>query len=141
MTAKNNNFSAVVARIRKIGRYTLFRHGEMYLQFYRREILNAFGGDDSDYLARAVLIGFSAVRLPSAQVGHPVQDGERNYDKVEGYGNTRLALLSKLGYPSWFKLINILFPLAMMLLFPQKWKYYWAMFCGRVSFWVKRMST
>ena len=137
---------------KKIGRYSLFWHGEMYLQFYRREILNCigdfdeafgpgneskfpYGGDDSDYLARAVLAGLSVWRDTSVQIWHPPQD-TFSFDrkKIEGYGRTRMALLAKHRYSFLFRFLNLIFPVFMLALRPSKARYYRAMFKGRRNF-------
>lgn len=138
-------------RAKRLNKYSIFSHGEMYLQFYRKSAIDKigrfdedfgpgirsrhpFGGDDSDYLARAVLGGLKIARDESIRVWHPPQD-HVGFDarKIAGYGATRMALLRKLRYPFWFKLANVVYPLArMMLERPGKWRYRWAMFCGRL---------
>ena len=151
-TAKEKDAPSSAGVCKKIGRYSLFWHGEMYLQFYRREILNCiggfdesfgpgekskypYGGDDSDYLARAVMAGLSVWRDASIRIWHPPQD-TNSFDrrKIEGYGRTRMALLSKHRYPFLFRFLNLAFPLFMMVLRPSKARYYSAMFSGRRSF-------
>lgn len=138
-------------RVRRLNRYSIFSHGEMYLQFYRKSAIekigrfdedfgpgvrsrHPFGGDDSDYLARAVLGGLTVARDESIGVWHPPQD-QAGFDarKIAGYGITRMALLRKLRYPLWFRLANVAYPLVRMMLEPPgKWRYRWAMFRGRL---------
>lgn len=151
ITSKDKNFSGDKFKVRTVGRYSAFWHGEMYLQFYRREVLNTigefdedfgpgehsihpYGGDDSDYLARAVIAGLSVERLHTVQVWHPPQE-RKNFsaEKIRGYGSTRMALLNKLKYPVWFKTLNVLYPLVKMIYSPLKIRYYLAMFSGRFS--------
>ena len=151
ITSKDKNFSGDKFKVRTVGRYSAFWHGEMYLQFYRRKVLNAigefdedfgpgehsiypYGGDDSDYLARAIMVGLSVKRLSAAQIWHPPHE-RRNFsvEKIRGYGATRMALLKKLRYPLWFKVLNVLYPLVKMVGSPLKIRYYWTMFLGRLS--------
>lgn len=134
---------------RPVSRYSLFRHGEMFVQFYRTAVVQKvgkfdeafgpgpdsrypFGGDDSDYLARAILSGATAVRCASLHVYHPRQDMRGfSVDKIAGYGRTRMALLRKLHYPWWFRLLNVVYPLVRILASPIRFRYYGAMFRGR----------
>ena len=151
ITSKDKNFSGDKFKVRTVGRYSAFWHGEMYLQFYRREVLNAigefdedfgpgesssypYGGDDSDYIVRAIMSGLSVKRLSTVKVWHPPQDMKGfAINKIYGYGVTRMALLNKLSYPFWFKMLNILYPLTRILLSPVKIRYYGVMFAGRIK--------
>lgn len=136
----------------RVGKYRLFHHGEMYLQFFRHEAVKTiglfddslgpgsgtttcFGGDDSDYLARGAAAGLRIVRDTSIRVSHPAQD-IRNFNcaKIEGYGRTRMAVLKKNAYPLWFYCVNIAFPIVRILMSPGKMAYYRAMLKGRLSF-------
>lgn len=136
----------------RVGKYRLFHHGEMYLQFFRHEAVKTigsfdesfgpgsgtttcFGGDDSDYLARGAAAGLTIIRDTSIKVSHPAQDIS-NFDKskIEGYGRTRMMVLRKNSYPFWFYCLNIAFPIIRILMSPAKTAYYMAMLKGRLSF-------
>lgn len=132
-----------------LNRFSVFRHGEMYLQFYRADAIRCigsfdesfgpgpnakfpYGGDDSDYLARASLAGLSVWRDESILVWHPPQDcASFSPEKITGYGKTRMALLRKLKYPLWFRLANLCYPLARLVVDPSRCRYWLAMFSGR----------
>ena len=94
-----------------VGRFSLFKHGEAFVQFYRRRVIEAVGafdtdfgpgpqskypcgGDDSDYLLRAALAGFEIRRVSEIHIAHPMQNVEGfSADKIVGYGVTRMKLL------------------------------------------------
>jgi hypothetical protein len=58
--------------------------------------------------------GFTVLRAPSARVRHPAVDfSDRALPaKVEAYACGRMYLLRKHGFPLWFRLANIVWPLA-----------------------------
>lgn len=135
----------------RVGKYRLFHHGEMYLQFYRFEAVKTigefdtelgpgaktdtcFGGDDSDYLARGAIAGLTILRDKSIRVFHPPQDtASFSREKIIGYGRTRMAVLKKNSYPFWFYYLNIAFPIIRILMSPSKTAYYVAMLKGRLG--------
>ena len=133
--------------LKKENRYSIFKKGEMFVQFYRAEMVRRigtfdenfgpspnsrypFGGDDSDYLARAALAGAKIYRSSKIKIRHPLQNNVP-LEKIRGYGITRMALLKKLRYPLWFKAANIFYPLAKIVSSPKKFVYYFNMFYGR----------
>jgi GT2 family glycosyltransferase len=136
---------------KKVGRFSLFKHGEAFVQFYRRRVIEAVGafdtdfgpgpqskypcgGDDSDYLLRAALAGFEIRRVSEIHIAHPMQNVEGfSADKIVGYGVTRMKLLKKHRMPLWFELANVLYPLLQMLRHPGAAKYFAAMLRGRLK--------
>lgn len=134
---------------RRINRFSLFKRGEAFVQFYRRNVIQAVGnfdldfgpgpsslyphgGDDSDYLLRASLAGFKLRRVARVHVTHPLQNtASFSHEKISGYGFSRMKLLRKHNMPTWFKLANLFYPVFQMILHPCSVKYYFAMFKGR----------
>jgi GT2 family glycosyltransferase len=143
-----------VGRSMFAGRHTVFRGSGTCFQFMRREVVDAVGpfddtlgpgagtpylsGEDSDYVIRAVDLGFKVKRCPEIVVFHPPfdLDAADAARKAELYGRGRARLLVKHGFGFWFKALNIAYPLARLALSPWEKKrrsYYWAMFRGRLQ--------
>lgn len=136
-----------------VGRFSLFKKGEAFVQFYRADAVrrigafdtdfgpgplagHPYGGDDSDYLLRAAENGCRIRRLSSIHVAHPLQNtADFKPEKIAGYGRTRMALLKKHRMPLWFRLANLFYPLLRMLRHPGSAGYFAAMFRGRLSGW------
>lgn len=140
----------------QITRQSAFRGAGTLVQFYRREVVEAVGsfdellgpgtglpygcGEDTDYLLRALEAGFSVWRDPAVHLFHPLPDFLRRdlAPKWLSYGRGRMHLLKKHHFPLWFKLANVLYPLALLPLdFVRQGKhaalYRWAMFRGRLQ--------
>lgn len=132
-------------------RYSAFRRGETYVQFYRREAVDAvqgfddrlgpgtglpYGcGEDTDYLLQVLQAGFPVWRDPRIHVFHPPPDmTDPNLpSKALAYGQGRMFVLRKHGLPWWFKLLNVLYPIYRLAREPLNAKRYrWAMFVGRL---------
>ena len=139
-----------------VGRFSLFKKGEAFVQFYRSDAVTRigkfdtdfgpgplagypYGGDDSDYLLRAAENGLRIRRVSSIHVAHPLQNtADFKSEKIFGYGRTRMALLKKHRMPFWFRLANLCYPLLRMLRHPGSAAYFAAMFRGRLAGWFGR---
>ena len=140
-----------------INRFNAFHASETFVQFYRTSAVRAIGrfdpalgpgtglpygcGEDTDYVLRALEKGLRLVRAPDILVRHPAPKlrGDGLEAKWLSYGQGRMYLLRKHGFPLWFKLANVAFPLVKALCEgPQKWSYRKHMFLGRWrGFWDK----
>lgn len=90
------------------------------------------GGEDTDYLIRGLKLGMKISRVPEIRIHHPdMPVSAFAATKVRSYGTARMALLRKHGYPLWFRLANMAFPIVQMLRRPREAQYYWNMFKGR----------
>ncbi|MDR2124983.1 MAG: glycosyltransferase family 2 protein [Desulfovibrio sp.] len=118
------------AQARPVNRYAVFGCSETWRQFYRRRCVERVGafddalgagsgypygsGEDTDYALRVLRSGFRVLRAPSVVVRHPAPDmrdpglGAR----IEAYACGRMYLLRKHSLPLWFRLANVLYPLA-----------------------------
>lgn len=112
-----------------VNRYAVFEGSETFLQFYRKQCVDALGpfderlgpgtglpygsGEDTDYALRAVEAGFGVFRAPSAVVRHPEADlrDPGLSRKVKAYAAGRMYLLRKHSMPAWFALANVVYPL------------------------------
>jgi glycosyltransferase involved in cell wall biosynthesis len=121
-------------RARPVNRYAVFGDSETWRQFYRRRCVESVGafderlgagsgypygsGEDTDYALRVLRAGFRVLRAPSVTVRHPAPDvrdpglGAR----IEAYACGRMYLLRKHSLPLWFRLANVLYPLAALAL-------------------------
>lgn len=137
--------------IAPVSRYTAFYRGETYTQFYRAQVVRSIGGfdeqigpggpdalyvggEDTDYLLRAMFARFSIVRSSAIRVFHPSPDmnAEGADAKAESYGKARMYLLRKYKFPFLFKLMNVLYPLVKVFSISRAVRRYrWAMFLGR----------
>jgi len=131
-----------------INRFNVFRRAGTCFYFVRRAWADrigrfdeAFGpgpnaryqgGEDTDYLIRGLALGMTVVREPDIRVHHPdMPVGKLAAGKVRAYGAARMALLRKHGYPLWFRLANLAFPLVQAVRHPSAAAYYLNMFRGR----------
>ncbi|MDR3361696.1 MAG: glycosyltransferase [Desulfovibrio sp.] len=97
-------------------------------------------GEETDLLLRARDAGFSIAGAPSIAVRHdnPPLDAPWMPKKARSYARGRMALLRKHKMPLWFRLANIVYPLAALPLdcvreCRRAALYRWAMFGGRVN--------
>ncbi|MBR1871274.1 MAG: glycosyltransferase family 2 protein [Kiritimatiellae bacterium] len=129
-------------------RFSILKNAPSWAFFLRRNVVEGVGdfdesyglgpdaayksAEDSDYLIRALAAGCRIFREPGLGIAHPSPDF-RDFpaQKIEDYGFARMALLRKHGYAFWFRLANLAYPLARMLVSPGKAGYYAAMFRGR----------
>lgn len=136
-------------------RYSAFAGSETYVQFYRREVVQAVGnfdtmlgpgtglpwgcGEDTDYVLRAIAHNFCVRRAPSVTVHHPRPALSAPLDahlcqKYTNYALGRMFLLRKHHFPLWFKLANVMYPAYRALVEgPSSWAYRWSMFKGRLK--------
>lgn len=111
-------------------RYSIFKRGETYVQFFRKEAVDRIGpfdpvigpgtglpygcGEDTDYLLRAIGAGLTVMHVPSVHVRHNEVDvvaARGNKQKIASYAVGRMYLLHKHHLPLWFQLLNIAYPL------------------------------
>lgn len=111
-------------------RYSIFKRGETYVQFFRKEAVEHIGpfdpaigpgtglpygcGEDTDYLLRAIGAGLTVMHVPSVHVRHNEVDvvaARGNIQKIASYAVGRMYLLDKHHLPLWFQLLNIAYPL------------------------------
>lgn len=107
----------------------LFSQGGTCVQFFRAEAIEGlrfdpllgpgtglpYGcGEDTDYLLE-VHKRAPVWRCPSIRVYHPSPDTQILSDvKISSYAAGRMFLLRKHAFPLWFRMANVLFPLAML---------------------------
>lgn len=133
-------------------RYSVFKNAGTAVHFYRRRTVDAVGlfderlgpgagtpyvsGEDTDYLVRAVDLGFTVMGCPVVNVYHPpVATGAPNLSaKAYGYGRGRGFILRKHSFPWWFVGLNLVHPVLTM---PGKdlglIRYKWHMLRGRMA--------
>lgn len=144
------------ARQMPVNRYTAFRGSEAFLQFYRARCVHNVGpydetlgagsglpygsGEDTDYVLRALACGARVARIPSVRVAHPEPDltDPALPRKTAAYAAGRMWLLRKHGFPFWFRLVNVLYPLAalpkdMLRKGRRMLPYRWHMFRSRLA--------
>ena len=111
-------------------RYSIFKRGETYVQFFRKEAVDRIGpfdpvigpgtglpygcGEDTDYLLRAIEVGLTVMHVPSVHVRHNEVDmvaAKRNAQKISSYAIGRRYLLHKHNFHLWFQLFNVAYPL------------------------------
>lgn len=135
----------------EINRFNVFRRAGTCFYFVRREWTERIGrfdeefgpgpdaryqgGEDTDYLVRGMMLGMKIVREPKIRIHHPdMSVTVFAAAKVRAYGQARMALLRKHGYPLWFHIANVVFPLVQILRHPYEAGYYWNVFIGRCKF-------
>jgi GT2 family glycosyltransferase len=112
-----------------LNKYGVFKDCPSFVHFYKAEVVRAVGkfdeelgvgcgtpfmsGEDTDYAIRALAAGFSVLRVPSVIVRHPNPNLRKPTlpAKVAGYAAGRMRLLRKHGFPCWFVLANVFYPL------------------------------
>lgn len=132
-------------------KYTSFKRGETYTQFYRKEAVEGimfdpelgpgtglpYGcGEDTDLLLQVLKRGSVIGRTPEVLVHHnrPDLSDPRLPQKARSYALGRMHLLRKHQFPLWFKLANIVYPLARLPIEGRKaWPYRKAMFLSRLQ--------
>jgi glycosyltransferase involved in cell wall biosynthesis len=111
-------------------RYGTFKNSETFLQFYRKQCIEAVGffdetlgpgtglpygsGEDTDYVLRAFSAGCAIFLSSHVTVAHPdLPFGNPElYPKAKSYAAGRMRLLQKHSMPLWFELANIAYPLC-----------------------------
>lgn len=135
--------------IRPLDRRDAFHRAGTLVQFYRRDAIedirfdpelgpgSAYGsGEDTDFLLQALAHGVCVGKSREVLIVHPEPDfNDPNLvAKARSYALGRMKLLRKHNFSVWFKLANVLFPLARL---PWEWrggwKYRLAMFLGRLQ--------
>lgn len=145
----------------------LWRRGISYTIFLRRKVVEQVGnfdetlgvgagtpwgsGEESDYLLRAIHLGYKIHYNPTLTVIHPVQlpiktvpahkSQKRDFSKTYAYAMGRGRLLRKHRYPLWFVVYNWLRPCAGLFLSIVKGRTddvrsYWATLKGRFQGWL-----
>ncbi|MDR1684825.1 MAG: glycosyltransferase family 2 protein [Desulfovibrio sp.] len=135
--------------------YGLFRRAPSITLFFRKKIFDVLrfdesigigspsrfqSGEDTDLLLRAYARGFVIARMSSVVVRHDngFADTPAALEKIRRYAAGRMALLRRHRLPLWFRLVNIVYPLAAL---PgdcareslRAARCRWAMFCGRAA--------
>ena len=128
-----------------------FRRAGTLVQFYRSHTLTdvrydpllgpgtglPYGcGEDTDYLLQILKKGHGVKRSEEVLVGHPEPDTRAPgfVAKTRAYAQGRMYLLRKHGFPLWFKVANIVYPLVCLVREgPQAWQYRKEMFLGRLT--------
>ncbi len=139
-----------------VGPYGAFGGSQTFLQFYTRACAEAVGGfdeklgwgsglpygsgEDTDYVLRAIQLGYKVLRDPKVRVMHPWLDLDDPglLFKTGRYAAGRMRLLSKHGFPFWYRLLTATAPLAMLPIDAARlgrkgaaWR--WTMFCERMK--------
>lgn len=107
----------------------LFSQGGTCVQFFRAEVVKdirfapqlgpgtglPYGcGEDTDYLLEAHKSA-PVWRCPAIRIFHPSPDTQTPSDaKIASYAAGRMFLLKKHAFPLWFRIANVLFPLAVL---------------------------
>ena len=144
-----------------VGRISLFRQGETYVQFFRRDSIAGiffdpvlgpgtglpYGcGEDTDFLLYAHA-RTTVCRCPGIRVFHPSPlDTPPNKDKIQSYASGRIFLLRKHKFPLWFQIATVFFPLCMMPVdgLRRGWRgvvYRWTMFWARLRAFFAQRTT
>lgn len=133
-------------------RFSIFRNAPSWVLFFRASAMRKVGlfdvdmgigspglyqsGEETDYLVRLLDAGVGPIlRAPAVRVYHDEYSPNDSalYSKAYGYARGRMYLLRKHGFPLWFKLVNVVYPL---LRIPcercHAWSYRKAMFWGRL---------
>jgi len=132
-------------------RFSVFHRGETYVQFYRREAVEAIGlfdvelgpgtglpygcGEDTDYVLRGLELGSRVGRAQAIRVYHDPTDvtSPATVARAVVYGRGRIRLLQKHGFPWWFVAMNVLYPLTRLPFEGRRACHYrWSMFRGRL---------
>ena len=133
-----------------ITRFSAFRRGETWRFFFRRSAIagmhfdESWGpgessvhlcGEDTAFLLSALDRGLCVWRVATVTVVHPRLDtADVELEKVWRYALARMALLKAKGFPLWFKLANVLYPIAVVPFAPLRCiRYRLVMFAGRLA--------
>ncbi|MCB6543287.1 glycosyltransferase [Desulfovibrio desulfuricans] len=137
--------------------YNLFTGSETFVQFISRACVDALDGfdeklgagtkypygcgEDTDYILRIYTKGFTVVRALDVIIGHKSVDYNNKFllKKTDSYANGRMYLLRKHHLPWWFRLVNVLYPLACLPLEVLRSgikgaAYRWCMFVSRTKY-------
>lgn len=134
-----------------VNRWNVFYNAPSWLLFFRSAAMRRVGafdtmlgvgaaspwqsGEETDYALRLLALGGKILREGSIGVQHPCGDfSSTNTAKWYAYGLGRTALLHKHGFPCWFIILNILYPLVKIVQEPRShWRSRWALFRGRLA--------
>jgi GT2 family glycosyltransferase len=140
---------------KQLSRFTVFHGCPSWCVFIKTEVCRKVGsfdvgmgigaptrrqsGEETDYLLRILDIGCLVFRCPSVHVFHDPEETENiNLDKIYCYGIGRMYLIRHHSLPLWFSIVNILYPLMLLLYeYPRLGRpaflRRWAMFRGRLE--------
>ena len=127
--------SRTTGKITPVTRNNLFFHGETFVQFFQYRSIRETGefsllynpggsgfqgGEDSEYLIRALQKKLVLYRNPAWQIRHPQNKNLADaLIKAEKYGTARMALLEQYHYPLSVKLLHVLWPLRKIFSSPK----------------------
>lgn len=137
-------------------KFSVFNNAPSWVLFFRKCVIDTLGpfdeslgigcsspyqsGEETDYVLRALEQHYTVSRNPDAFVYHDAPDyaAPHVFAKTFSYALGRMYLLKKHNFPLWFKLANVLYPLALLPLDAirqgkQAACYRWAMFKGRLQ--------
>lgn len=140
-----------------LGRRAVFSRCPSYLHFYRTEVLDQAGyfdeelgvgcsplyqsGEETDFALRVLKAGFVLARLSSVVVFHPHENlrSPNLATKVRKYAAGRMRLLHKHGFPRYFILGNVVYPLLALPVDCARSclalaRYRWLMFVSRLRY-------
>lgn len=135
----------------RLNSFSAFRRAETYTQFYRAELVGKIGdwdeclgpgtglpygcGEDTDFLLRAIKLGANIRRISTVHVLHPLPSLDMSMaPRWRSYALGRMRVLQKHGFPLYFRLANVAYPLLRLPLEgPRRWPYRLAMFRWRLS--------
>lgn len=140
---------------RPISRYGIFRSCPSWVLFFSATAFRSAGtfdenlgvgaptpsqsGEETDFALRAIAKGALAFRLTAARVFHDsVAVTPTMMERTRLYGIGRMTVLKEHGFPLWFHLANLLFPLAQLAICvlrrtPQHALLHWQTFRGRLQ--------
>lgn len=123
-------------------RYSIFKDAPSWVLFFTRQAIQTVGmfdeslgigsdgpyqsGEETDYLARLIAIGGKVRRTNLPVVYHNDMDCSDAgcVERAYGYALGRMELLRKHNFPLWFKVANILYPLAKLVVEPARHRAY-----------------
>lgn len=132
-------------------RYSIFKDAPSWVLFFTRQAVESVGrfdealgigsdgpyqsGEETDYLIRLLDAGGNVWRTHLPIVYHDEVDcsDEDCIQKARWYAMGRMYLLRKHQFQLWFKMVNVLFPLARMMVEPASHRAYrFSMLKGRL---------
>ena len=153
ITAKETNDSRYIMPTRKcsgINKYNIWKRSISFTIFMKSKTCKKIGkfdeglgvgsgtkygsGEETEYLLRALECGESLIHMPDVRIFHPMNSFSY-YKKAQSYSIGRMYVLEKYNYGSFFKFLNIIYPLlkiVLCLFHKSKVKFYWYQFRGRI---------